>query len=392
MHHTRRTITALALLAVTACSNADGKAIDAATVTTPPVTASPPSAETSPSSGDAPGGEWEHAAPAEAGFDSASLDGLAEQAEAAGSSCLMVVRDGVVVSEHAWPGPADQPREAFSITKSLTSLLVGIAQDRGDLALDDTAATYIPEWRGTASAGVTIEDLLANRSGREWSLKTDYRDLAAQATDKTAFAIQLGQAAPPGEIWAYNNAAVQTLSAVLAAATGEHPSEFAESALFGPLGMADSSLGIDEAGNALTFMGLRTTCGDLARLGTLVLNGGEWHGTQVVSEDYVHQATAVSSTELNAAYGYLWWLNHEGTIATPMLATGTGTDQSSQHGQILPAAATDIFWALGFNSQVLAVIPEAGVVAVRMGAKPPADAPFGQTELTQGVLDALVER
>ncbi len=74
----------------------------------------------------------------------------------------------------------------------------------------------------------------------------------------------------------------------------------------------------DAAGNTLTFMGLQTTCLDLARFGYLMLQGGTWDGEQVVSADFVEQATAVSSTELNAGYGYLFWLNHRGRIGSPV--------------------------------------------------------------------------
>lgn len=337
-----------------------------------------------------PGVAWDVGQPADLGLDPAALDRLAADAEAAGSSCLVVVRDGTVVAEHAWPGPEQEPREAFSATKSLTSTLVGIAADRGDLALEDSASTYLPTWAGTPSEAVTVEDLVANTSGREWSLAIDYGQMLG-AEDKTAFAIGLGQDAPPDEVWAYNNSAIQTLSAVLEEATGLPPEDFAEEAVFGPIGMTDSELRTDASGQALTFMGLRTTCLDLARFGHLMLNEGTWDGEEVVSADYVAAATDTSSSELNAGYGYLWWLNKKGTIATPTLAsTGVGSQETAP-GQMLPGASEDIFWALGFNNQVVAVVPEAGIVAVRMGPKPPDDAPFSYAELTTGVLDAIVE-
>jgi len=340
-----------------------------------------------------PGDEWATVDPATAGFDPAALGRLDEAAAAAGSTCLVVTRDGAVVDERYWRGStADTPREAFSVTKSVTSTLVGIAQDADRLELDDPAADYLPEWRGTTSEAVTVENLVRNDSGRHWDLATDYRDMAIGASDKTAFALALGQDAPPGDVWAYNNSAIQTLSAVLETATGEDPIDYARTHLFEPLGMADSTLTTDAAGNALTFMGLRTTCLDLARFGYLMLRDGVWDGEQVVSSDYVEQATGRSSTELNAAYGLLWWLNREGTIATPALAT-TGIDDGSgaRRGQLVPGAPDDAFWALGFRNQIVAVIPSEGIVAVRMGAAPPPGAPFTQAELTAGVLDAVVD-
>lgn len=338
-----------------------------------------------------PGDDWARTDPGEAGLDAAALDTMAASAEAAGSTCLVVTKDGEIVDERYWgDGAADAPREAFSVTKSITSTLVGIAEDAGDLEVGQPAADHIPEWQDTPAAEVTIEDLLSNDSGRHWDLATDYGQLIG-ARDKNAFGIGLAQDAPPGEVWAYNNSAIQTLSAVLEQATGESPQDFAERELFEPTGMAHSEMTLDGAGNTVTFMGLQTTCLDLARFGYLVLHEGEWDGEQVVSADYVARATGRSSTPLNAGYGWLFWLNRRGPLAGPVQATTGRPGGDVADGQLVPGAPEDAFWALGFNDQVVAVVPSEGIVAVRMGAEPPADAPFGRNELTAGVLAAAGE-
>jgi CubicO group peptidase (beta-lactamase class C family) len=371
------------LTALSACASDDRGAGPTDTTTT--------TAPTAPATDEVfPGADWAHADPAEHGVDSAALAALAAEAEAAGSTCMVVVRDGVVVADHSWPGPGPTgSREAFSATKSLTSTLVGIAADRGDLDLDEPAADLLTEWHDTASADVTPRDLLSNTSGRFTDRATDYLEMAARAEDKTAFAIALDQDRPPGEEWEYNNAGFQALDDILERATGTHPSDFAEEALFAPIGMADSSLGQDPAGNALTFMGLQTTCLDLARLGLLMLHDGRWRGETVVSADFVEAATSPSS-DLTSAYGLGWWLNEPGRLVSPMLATtGRPGPEDEQDGQMLPGGPSDAHWALGFNDQVLSVLPSEGVVAVRLGPKPPEATPFTYRELTQGVLDAL---
>src|SRR5690606_13953386 len=111
----------------------------------------------------------------------------------------------------------------------------------------------------------------SNVSGRHWDPATDYVAMAIEADDKTAFAAGLGQDEPPGRTWAYNNAAVQTLSAVLESATGQRADDYAAAVLFEPIGMRNSRMISDAAGNPLTFMGLETTCLDLARFGYLML-------------------------------------------------------------------------------------------------------------------------
>lgn len=335
-----------------------------------------------------PGSGWEQADPTDAGFEPVVLSTLVSEAKAASSSCLAVVRDGKVVVDEHGPGPDMNPREAFSVTKSLTGLLVGVAVRRAELSLSDRVADYIPQWRETPSAGVTVEHLLTNTSGREWDAAIDYGEMAVRAADKSAFAIGLGQEAEPGTEWVYNNSAVQVLAKVLQTATGVHPSDYAEEHIFGPLGMDASRLGRDPSGGAMTFMGLKTTCLDLARLGVFMLHNGNWKGMQIVDADYI-RASVTPSTNHNRGYGRLWWVNAEGVVASPALAvTGRG-DQQIRMGPLVPSAPRDTFWALGFNNQILAVVPEQNVVAVRLGPKPPPAAPFGFQQLTISVLEAI---
>ncbi len=126
---------------------------------------------------------------------------------------------------------------------------------------------------GHPAAAVTIRDLLSMDSGRQWSVLSDYVRLIV-AADRTAYAIGLRQTAPPGRIWAYNNAAVQTLQRVLQKATGENVTTFAEQHLFAPLGMRHTTMTTDKAGNAQLFEGIHSTCLDLARFGVLMLDDG----------------------------------------------------------------------------------------------------------------------
>lgn len=373
-------------LALAACSDGssgrDESAPTSATAPVPPTTPAP-----------VPGDTWERTDPAAAGFDAAKLDALATRAEQAGSSCLVVTRGGRLVSEWYWRGATPETeREAFSVTKSVTSILIGIADDSGALSLDDPAARYIPRWSETPAEAVTVEHLLSNDSGRHWDPATDYAQMALREPDKTAFAIALPQDHAPGEVWAYNNSAIQTLDAVLEAATGQDPAEYARERLLEPIGMRHSRLTHDAAGNTLTFMGLRTTCRDLARFGLLVARGGEWAGEQVVSRAYVEAATAAPSTPLNAAYGYLFWLNRAGRIASPLVATTGEADDSPTEGQLVPDAPDDTVWALGFRNQIVAIVPSLDLVAVRLGDAPPAGTGFDQATLTLGVLDALTDR
>jgi CubicO group peptidase (beta-lactamase class C family) len=303
--------------------------------------------------------EWETIDPEAAGFDPEALDAIGERAEAAGSSCLVITRDGQLVREWNWgEREPDDLREAFSVTKSITSTLVGIAQDRGQLDIDDPASDYIEQWQGTPSDEVTIRNLISNDSGRYWNYEDDFGTLPG-SEDQTTYAIGLEQQHEPGTEWAYNNSAIQTLEAVLEEATGTEVVEFAQEALFEPIGM-ESDIATDDAGNTLTYMGAQTNCRDLARFGLLFLRGGEWDGQQIVSEEFVEEAVTPSQ-ELNEEYGFLWWLR-----------------------------GGDTFMALGLTGQVTAVFPSDDLVVTRMsGEEAEEGASFGGDEIDLLVPSAL---
>ncbi len=277
---------------------------------------------------------------------------------------------------------------AYSITKSITSILVGIAQDNGLLHLNDPASRFITEWRGTDAANVEIRHLLSGTAGRYVDARTDYIEMAGRAADKSAFAIGLSQVVPPGTSWNYDNAAVQSLETVLERATGMPVARFAEQRLFAPLGMVDTSIDADESGNPLLFAGLLTTCDDLLRFGHMMLKGGQYEGKTIVSREYVTAATQAPSSEHNAAYGLLWWLNRPGQAVTPDIAT-KGHGSKKFDGQLVPDAPEDTFWALGFRDQILVIIPSMQTVAVRLGDAPPPTADLNVTSFTSSLLDVI---
>src|SRR3546814_14442019 len=265
---TAATLCPVALAGAAACRDAEG-----ATDPSPTTAESP--ADTTTTTIDlgtaGPGdGEWEVVEPEAVGLDAAVLEELAAEAETDGSNCLLVVRDGQIAGEWYWNGTdAHSAQEVFSITKSVTSVLAGIAVADEALAVDDAAATWIDEWKRTPAEAVTVRDLLSNDSGRAWSFQSDYQGLLG-AEDRTAYAVGLEQSDPPGTVWAYNNSAIQTLEQVLAERMGQPVEQLAQERLLGPLGMADSTLTTDPAGTALTFMGLPSTGRDRPRLGWLV--------------------------------------------------------------------------------------------------------------------------
>lgn len=313
-----------------------------------------------------PGEEWATAEPGDVGLAPGPLAGLSTFLEGEGSNCLVVVKDGQVVVDEAWNGTTSEgDQEVWSATKSITSTLVGIAQEEGALDIEQPASDLIEEWQGTASEDVTIRNLLSNDSGRYYDFRNDYLSMAFQAEDKSAFAIGLDQQHPPGEQWEYNNSAIQVLEEVLQRATGQEVADYAQERLFEPLGMS-AEMRTDAAGNTLVFMGAQASCLDMARFGYLALNEGAWDGQQVVPAAWMAEATAPSQ-EVNPRYGFLWWLYEEGTALV-------------EPGQPDPPAA---YAAIGLGGQIVLVIPEDDLVVVRLG-------PEGIADVGSGTGQALV--
>lgn len=236
---------------------------------------------------------------------------------------------------------------------------------------------------------MTVEQLLAMTSGRRWTYDLDYGDMIRRAADKTAFALGVGQEDEPGASWEYDNIAVQVLEEVLTSATGTQVRDLARTRLFEPIGLRDTTWDTDAAGSTTTYSGIRSSCDDLARLGLLVARRGTWEGRQVVRADLVDRLTGSSSSELNAAYGGLWWVNAEGRVQTIERAAGFGLDRRPYTGRLAPDAPDDARWAIGYGKQVLAVVPSLDVVAVRLGARPGGPDRLGAADLTSRVLDGL---
>ena len=205
----------------------------------------------------------------------------------------------------------------------------------------------------------------ATSAGASGTSARDYGDLP-QAEDRTQYAIDLKQQYPPGRVWAYNNAAIQTLDRVISTATGQPTREYAAERLFGPIGMTHTQMTPDPAGNTNTFFGTQTTCQDLARFGYLFLRQGRWGDEQVVPRSWVKAAVGRPSQQHNAAYGLLWWLNRRGPIIGP-LATDAPGQPEPPVGQTMPGMPASAFTAQGLGGQMVLVDPDSETVVVRIG-------------------------
>lgn len=304
--------------------------------------------------------DWEPVDPMVAGFDPTGLEAMAAEANGTDSNCLVVTRRGQLVGEWYWNdyGPETRQDNVYSVTKSVTSALVGIAVERGELDIEAPAG--FSEWVGTQSEAIKLRNLISNDSGREWSFNKDYIDMGL-AADQTQFAVDLTQQKPIGAWWEYNNAAIQTVERALVAGTGSAVDSYAAAHLFNKIHMA-ATMGHDQDGNTLTYQGVSASCRDLARFGYLYLRGGLWAGgEQVVPAAWV-TASTTPSTALNQAYGFMWWLNRDGHWILPSTPLRDEGD-----GRLVPDAPAEMFAAIGAGGQLVVVDPTSESVWVRLG-------------------------
>ena len=267
---------------------------------------------------------------------------------------MLVVKDGRLVFEEYLNGwQRDSLHPIFSITKSIVSLLVGAAVDSGNLAgIDVPVSDYLPLSPG-ADRQLTLRHLLTHTAGLEWDEQSaaygDSRNSHAAMTmtdDWTEFVLSRSRTAPPGSVFRYSTGNYFVLGQVLEQATGLPLARFARERLFEPLGIERAEWGYNRQGQPCaggSQGGLRLTSRDLARIGQLVLDRGDWQGRPVISRRWLDSATAiVAEARPGMGYGLGWW-----AYEVPV------------HGRKLK-----LVMALGIHSQALLLLPQERLLIV----------------------------
>jgi CubicO group peptidase (beta-lactamase class C family) len=248
------------------------------------------------------------------------------------------------------------------MTKSVTSLVVGRAVTLGLVDIDRPIAALYPE--ADAAHGVlTPRDLLTMSSGLQLNW---VRDLDPAMPDQVRDALSLPFAHEPASWWEYQQTPVTLLADVVERAVKPAGyadfQDFAQRELFGRVGIAAGSWiwDRDRAGHTQGWAHLHLRTPDWARLGHLVLHGGQWSGTPLVDASYVDEATTPDA--VNHAYGLLFWLNGGDSYVLPAVE---GRDEGS--GMLIPSAPVDTVLMAGNGEQRVYVIPSRDMVIVRIG-------------------------
>ena len=256
------------------------------------------------------GGPWE--LPRAEGF--ALPAGYEDWAEQTFTNAFLVLRDGEIVFEDYRNRMTPETRHiGFSMTKTITAMLVGQALDRGEIdSLDDPVAKYVPALANGGYGKATIRNVLEMRSGADIDERYDFgaNPSLAGRIHETAiirnearfadFAVDVGSRAAPGSAFNYATLDTAVLGWVLEKATGRKLEDLMESRIWQPMGaefdsffLADGPAG---TGRALGGMGYNATLRDFARLGQMMLDGGEANGTRVLPEGWVAAMTTMKAT------------------------------------------------------------------------------------------------
>ncbi len=246
---------------------------------------------------------------------------------------IVMLRHGKQFFEGYWaPYAKENTHALWSLSKSFTSVAIGIAQHEGLLKLTDTIASFFPEFDSVITdermRKVTLRDLLTMRSGHEccaYGAMTGELDL----NNREAYGVfARGFLASklkyePGTHFIYNTAATYMLSAAVQRVAGVTLREYLMSRLFAPMGIVPGIWEESPDGVSLGGIGLYLKTKDIAKFGQMILNHGVWDGVQVVPADYVAEATSLQTeTDIeedapkgpnwNNGYGYQFWMSRFG--------------------------------------------------------------------------------
>lgn len=330
---------------------------------------------------------WPESTPPAEGLDPAPLDAL-DRELAAGKygyvDSMLVIRRGRIVYEKTYDHAKDYARlfegkgepgiynyydpgwhpyykqtklhTMQSVSKSVTSALIGIAIRRGEIpGVDVKVMPYFADFKippDPRRERMKLRDILTMTAGIRWDEEsTEYTDPANNCAvmegkdDWVRYVLEQPMAEDPGKVFVYNSGATELLSYLIWKATGKQTDDYAKEHLFGPLGI-DYFWKRTPKGLADTEGGLYLGPRDLAKLGYLYLKDGVWDGKRILPEGWVASSTRASTRTKDGAfgYGYQWWV---------MPGKGPGSH--------------DAYAGWGYGGQFLIVVPDLELVAVFTG-------------------------
>ncbi len=264
---------------------------------------------------------WKTSTPEQQGMDSAKLQRADEfiQNRLPDAFSLLVVKNGYLVFEkyYSW-GSAEKYAVVHSVTKSVTSALVGIALEKGYLdSVDQKLIEFFPEYASDdldpRIEKIRLKHILAMSAGFRWNDRGPLMRDWYTSADWAKFTFQLPIVTNPGDKFNYNSSISHLLSIILSKSTKISTLDFAKKNLFEPIGVS-GFWRQDPQGYYIGGFGLGLSARDLAKFGFLYLNNGYWNGQSIVPEQWVKKSTKQQIQAFSHplygtfGYGYHWWV------------------------------------------------------------------------------------
>lgn len=272
---------------------------------------------------------------------------------------LLVVIDGELAAERYAEGfDHNTPFLSWSMAKSVTATMIGVAVLDGLIDIDDPAP--VASWASDPQrAKITWRDLLQMQSGLEFeevyaNPRSDVSRMLFEMADTGVLGERSEATAAPGDVWHYSSGTTNLLSKLLRqelAAAGIDYHSFARNRVFDPVGAVSMVMEPDASGNFIGSSFIYGTARDWARLGQLYLQDGVWNGERLLPEGWAAFVSTPAS-QSDGQYGGHFWLNRDG---------------DSGRERFLPGLPEEIYYMAGHEGQYVIIVPSKRMVIVRTG-------------------------
>ena len=326
------------------------------------------------------------------GISDTALDAATEYAQAMNSTALLIWKDGLIEAERYFGEvTAETLLVSFSLAKPLSVIAVGRALHEGHIAsLDEPAATFFHEWRGTPKAAITVRHLLSMRSGlKPQGPAPDIEDVLNRAYLHPRHAEVIINDYPltdePGSRYEYSNANSELVAPLIERATGVQYEDWITDRVLRPIGAAGGQVWMNRVGGTA-----HAGCCWLLpaetwlRLAILLINDGQVDGRRLLPSGFVTEMTTPTAENPHSGMGlYIAgnYIERRGA-ANPDLDVGRNL-----HSE--PYLAHDLFLFDGNANQVIYIVPSARLIVARLGNRPAAETEWDNTYLVNTVLRGL---
>lgn len=294
------------------------------------------------------GSAWQTTNPQDLGWCQSRIDSLYNYLEVKNTKSFIILKDGKIVLERYFGTyTADSAFYWASASKSLSSFITGLAQQKGYININAKVSDYIGN--GWTSAPQAKEDLITVKHLLNMTSGLDDGPPAPCDNEDTAKTCLIYKV-DAGTRWAYHTGAYKKTHDVVSTSVGQTYNAITTSWIKQQTGMTGTWF------QQVYY----STARSMARFGLLHLNKGIWNADTLMKDSVYFKAMITTSQNFNLAYGYLWWLNGKTTFMNPGL-------QVTFNGQLVPNAPADAYAALGKNDQKIYVVPSTKMVVIRQG-------------------------